>query len=75
MIDITRRITSHKSARFHIVCLVLASFGSLLPEPSKLELSKKDWSTMRFSRNQIIGAILLLTIIWLVIAIRFIIAR
>ena len=30
---------------------------------------------MRFSRNQIIGAILLLTIIWLVLAIRFIIAR
>jgi hypothetical protein len=30
---------------------------------------------MRFSRNQIIGAILLLAIIWLVIAIRFIIAR
>ena len=30
---------------------------------------------MRLSRNQIIGAILLLTIIWLVIAIRFIIAR
>jgi len=30
---------------------------------------------MNFSRNQIIGAILLLTIIWLVIAIRFIIAR
>ena len=30
---------------------------------------------MHFSRNQIIGAILLLTIIWLVIAIRFIIAR
>jgi hypothetical protein len=30
---------------------------------------------MRFSRNQIIGAILLLVIIWIVIAIRFIIAR
>jgi hypothetical protein len=30
---------------------------------------------MRFSRNQIIGAILLLAIIWLVIAIRFIISR
>jgi len=30
---------------------------------------------MRFSRNQIIGAILLLVIIWLVIAIRLIIAR
>jgi hypothetical protein len=30
---------------------------------------------MRFSRNQIIGAILLLAVIWLVIAIRFIIAR
>jgi hypothetical protein len=30
---------------------------------------------MRFSRNQIIGAILLLAIIWLVIAIRFIIPR
>jgi len=30
---------------------------------------------MRFSRNQIIGAILLLAIIWLVIAIRLIIAR
>jgi len=30
---------------------------------------------MRLSRNQIIGAILLLTIIWLVIAIRFIIGR
>jgi hypothetical protein len=30
---------------------------------------------MRFSRNQIIGAILLLGIIWFVIAIRFIIAR
>ena len=30
---------------------------------------------MRFSRNQIIGAILLLTLIWLVIAIRLIIAH
>jgi hypothetical protein len=30
---------------------------------------------VRFSRNQIIGAILLLAIIWLVIAIRLIIAR
>ena len=30
---------------------------------------------MRFSRNQIIGAILLLTIIWLVIVIRLIISR
>jgi hypothetical protein len=30
---------------------------------------------MRFSRNQIIGAILLLVLIWLVIAIRLIIAR
>jgi hypothetical protein len=30
---------------------------------------------MRFSRNQIIGAILLLGVIWLVIAIRFIIAK
>jgi len=30
---------------------------------------------MRFSRNQIVGAILLLVIIWLVIAIRLIIAR
>jgi hypothetical protein len=30
---------------------------------------------MRFSRNQIIGAILLLALIWLVIAIRLIIAR
>jgi hypothetical protein len=30
---------------------------------------------MRFSRKQIIGAILLLTVIWLVIAIRLIIAR
>jgi hypothetical protein len=30
---------------------------------------------MRFSRNQIIGAIVLLVIIWLVIAIRLIIAR
>jgi hypothetical protein len=30
---------------------------------------------MRFSRNQIIGAIVLLLVIWLVIAIRLIIAR
>jgi hypothetical protein len=30
---------------------------------------------MRFSRNQIIGAILLLSVIWLVIAIRLIIAK
>jgi hypothetical protein len=30
---------------------------------------------MRFSRNQIIGAIVLLVVIWLVIAIRLIIAR
>jgi hypothetical protein len=30
---------------------------------------------VRFSRNQIIGAILLLTLIWLVIAIRLIIAQ
>jgi len=30
---------------------------------------------MRFSRNQIIGAILMLALIWLVIAIRLIIAR
>jgi len=30
---------------------------------------------MRFSRNQIIGAILLLTLVWLVIAIRLIIAK
>ena len=30
---------------------------------------------MRFSRNQIIGAIGLLLVIWLVIAIRLIIAR
>jgi hypothetical protein len=30
---------------------------------------------VRFSRNQIIGAILLLALIWLVIAIRLIIAR
>jgi hypothetical protein len=30
---------------------------------------------MRFSRNQIIGAVLLLTLIWLVIAIRLIIAQ
>ena len=30
---------------------------------------------MRFSRNQIIGSILLLLLIWLVIAIRLIIAR
>lgn len=32
-------------------------------------------SAMRFSRNQIIGAILLLVVIWFVIAIRLIIAR
>ncbi len=30
---------------------------------------------MRFSRNQVIGAILLLAVIWLVIAIRLIISR
>lgn len=30
---------------------------------------------MRFSRNQIIGALLLLALIWLVIMIRLIIAR
>lgn len=30
---------------------------------------------MRFSRNQIIGAVLLLLIVWLVIAIRLIISR
>jgi hypothetical protein len=30
---------------------------------------------MRFSRTQIIGAILLLAIVWLVIAIRLIISR
>jgi hypothetical protein len=30
---------------------------------------------MRFSRNQIIGALLLLVVIWLVIVIRIIIAR
>jgi len=30
---------------------------------------------MRFSRNQIIGAVVLLAIIWLVIAIRLIISR
>jgi hypothetical protein len=30
---------------------------------------------MRFSRNQIIGAIILLVVIWLVIAIRLIISR
>jgi hypothetical protein len=30
---------------------------------------------MRFSRNQILGAALLLILIWLVIAIRLIIAR
>ncbi len=30
---------------------------------------------MRFSRNQIIGALLVLALIWLVIAIRIIIAR
>jgi hypothetical protein len=30
---------------------------------------------MRFSRNQIIGAIMLLGLIWLVIAIRLIISR
>jgi hypothetical protein len=29
---------------------------------------------MRFSRNQIIGAIILLVVIWLVVAIRLIIA-
>lgn len=31
--------------------------------------------SMRFSRNQIIGAIVLLALIWLVIAIRLIISR
>jgi hypothetical protein len=30
---------------------------------------------MRFSRNQIIGALILLAVIWLVIAIRLIISR
>ena len=30
---------------------------------------------MRFSRNQIIGALILLVVIWLVIVIRLIIAR
>jgi hypothetical protein len=30
---------------------------------------------MRFSRNQIIGALILLAVIWLVILIRLIIAR
>jgi hypothetical protein len=30
---------------------------------------------MRFSRNQLIGAIILLAVIWLVIAIRLIIGR
>jgi len=30
---------------------------------------------MRFSRNQVIGAIILLAVIWLVIAIRLIISR
>jgi hypothetical protein len=30
---------------------------------------------MRFSRNQIIGAVILLAIVWLVIAIRLIISR
>jgi hypothetical protein len=30
---------------------------------------------MRFSRNQIIGAIMVLAVIWLVIAIRLIISR
>jgi len=33
-----------------------------------------NWK-MRFSRNQIIGAIILLAVIWLVIAIRLIISR
>lgn len=32
-------------------------------------------TAVRFSRNQILGAILLLALIWLVIAIRLIIAR
>jgi hypothetical protein len=30
---------------------------------------------MRFSRNQIIGAVILLAVVWLVIAIRLIISR
>jgi hypothetical protein len=30
---------------------------------------------MRFSRNQIIGAVLLLAIVWLVIAIRYVTSR
>lgn len=30
---------------------------------------------MRFSRNQIIGAILLLAVIWLVVAVRFMIGK
>jgi hypothetical protein len=30
---------------------------------------------MRFSRNQVLGAIILLALIWLVIAIRLIIAK
>jgi hypothetical protein len=30
---------------------------------------------MRFSRNQVIGALLILTVIWLVIVIRIIIAK
>jgi len=37
-------------------------------------MAEKRTVAMRFSRNQIIGAILLLTLIWLVIAIRLIIA-
>jgi len=34
-----------------------------------------NWKQMRFSRNQIIGAIILLAVVWLVIAIRLIISR
>ena len=61
--------------RVHAVCLILASVGRFVLADFRVSMSEEGPAAMRFSRNQIIGAILLLTIIWLVIAIRFIIAR
>ncbi len=64
----------------HVERDVANDFGALramyvLTKQRFVPLRSSCESTMRFSRAQIIGAILLLAVIWLVIAIRLIISR
>ena len=57
------------------LCLEANTYQFPLPILFRRDVYHGQNDSMRFSRNQIIGAVALLLVIWLVIAIRLIIAR